>query len=137
VSFKELLDSWRATASAPRTARTFAVHLPLEEAAQLAALADMFPGRTAEQLITELLGAALKALAAAMPYVPGERIVSSDEQGDPIYEDVGPTPRFMQLAREHRRSLGGGGGKRAAPAKRTAKRTAKAAARPARRRAAR
>jgi hypothetical protein len=109
VSFKELLDSWRETAAAARTARTFAVHLPLEEAAQLAALAQMFPGRSSEQLITELLGTALEELAAAMPYVPGTRVISTDEQGDPIYEDVGPTPRFMQLAREHRRDLEDGG----------------------------
>jgi hypothetical protein len=112
VSFKELLESWRETAAAARTARTFAVHLPLEEAAQLAALAQMFPGRSSEQLITELLGTALEELAAAMPYVPGTRVISTDEQGDPIYEDVGPTPRFMQLAREHRRGLEDGGGRR-------------------------
>ena len=88
MSFKELLESWRETAAAPRTASTFAVHLPLDEAAQLAALAEMFPGRVPEQLITELLGAALKELAAAMPYVAGKRVISTDEQGDPIYEDV-------------------------------------------------
>jgi hypothetical protein len=27
------------------------------------------------------------------------------KHGDPIYEDVGPTPRFMQLARKYRRSF--------------------------------
>lgn len=115
VSFKELLESWRATAAAPRSASTFAVHLPLDEAAQLAALAEMFPGRSPEQLITELLGAALKELAAAMPYVAGKRVISTDEQGDPLYEDVGPTPRFMALTRAHRRGLEAGdeGGSRA------------------------
>ena len=108
MSFKELLEGWRETAAAPRTASSFAVRLPLDEAAQLAALAEMFPGRAPEQLITELLGAALKELAAAMPYVAGKRVISTDEQGDPIYEDIGPTPRFMQLAREHRRKLAAG-----------------------------
>lgn len=105
MSFRELLESWRETAAAPRTARKFAVQLPLDEAAQLAALAEMFPGRAPEQLITELLGAALKELAAAMPYIAGKRVISTDEQGDPIYEDVGPTPRFMQLARTYRQQL--------------------------------
>jgi hypothetical protein len=105
VSFKELLDSWRTSAAAPRTVRAYAVHLPLEAAAQLAALAEMFPGRSAEQLLTELLDTALKEIAAAMPYVAGERVISTDEQGDPVYEDVGPTPRFIQLSRAHRRQL--------------------------------
>lgn len=105
VSFKELLDSWRQSAGAPRTAMSYAVRLSVDDAAQLAALAEMFPGRSAEQLISELLTAALKELAAAMPYVAGKRIISTDEQGDPVYEDIGPTPRFMELARLHRRAL--------------------------------
>ena len=108
MSFKELLESWRVSAAAPRTARSYAVRLPVDEAAQLAALADMFPGRAPEQLITELLAAALKEVAAAMPYVTGERVISTDEQGDPVYEDVGPTPRFMELSRTHRRKLEAG-----------------------------
>ncbi|HVN46316.1 MAG TPA: pilin assembly protein [Steroidobacteraceae bacterium] len=105
VSFKELLESWRHGAAAPRTVSTYAVRLPVDDAAQLAALADMFPGRSVEQLISELLAVALRELAATMPYVPGKRVISTDEQGDPVYEDVGPTPRFMELARQHRRAL--------------------------------
>lgn len=105
MSFKELLDSWRQSAAAPRTVSSYAVRLAVDDAAQLAALAEMFPGRSKEQLITELLGAALKELAAAMPYVAGGRVISTDEHGDPVYEDVGPTPRFMELTRLHRRTL--------------------------------
>lgn len=105
VSFKDLLESWRQSAATPRTARSYAVRLPVDDAAQLAALADMFPGRAPEQLISELLSVALKELAAAMPYVAGERVISTDEHGDPVYEDIGPTPRFIELARIHRRAL--------------------------------
>jgi hypothetical protein len=105
VTFRNLLDSWRQSAAAPRTARTYTVRLPIDDAAQLAALADMFPGRSAEQLLTELLSVALKELAAAMPYIAGKRVISTDEQGDPVYEDIGPTPRFIELARQHRRAL--------------------------------
>lgn len=105
VSFKDLLESWRQSAAAPRTARSYAVRLPVDDAAQLAALADMFPGRAPEQLISELLTAALKELAAAMPYVAGKRVISTDEHGDPVYEDIGPMPRFIELARLHRRAL--------------------------------
>jgi hypothetical protein len=134
VSFKELLESWRETAAAPRTVKTFAVHLPLDEAAQLAALAEMFPGRAPEQLITELLGAALKELAAAMPYVTGKRVISTDEQGDPIYEDVGPTPRFMALSRSHRQKLESGTRVASRAPRASAAKPARAARRPAGRR---
>ncbi|HTO72978.1 MAG TPA: hypothetical protein VMJ30_04125, partial [Gemmatimonadales bacterium] len=99
TNFKQLLDSWREGAAAPRTARSYTVRLPVDDAARLGALAEMFPGRTAEQLISELLGAALQEVAAAMPYVAGTRVISTDEQGDPLYEDAGPTPRFIELTR--------------------------------------
>jgi hypothetical protein len=105
VSFKKLLESWRENASAPRTVTEYAVRLPVDDAAQLHALVEMFPGRTAEQLITDLLGAALQEVATAMPYVAGQKIISTDEQGDPVYEDVGPTPRFMELSRKNRKKL--------------------------------
>jgi hypothetical protein len=105
VSFKKLLESWRDTASAPRTVTEYSVRLPVDDAAQLQALVEMFPGRTAEQLITDLLGVALQEVATAMPYVAGQKVISTDEQGDPVYEDVGPTPRFIELARRNRKQL--------------------------------
>jgi hypothetical protein len=120
MSIKELLESWREHAAAPRTARSWAVHLPLDDAARLAALAEMFPGRSAEQLVTELLGKALKELVAAMPYVAGERVISTDEQGDPVYEDVGPTPRFMALARRHYTAFSRQAASHGAPARKPA-----------------
>jgi len=105
VSFKKLLESWRDTATAPRTVTEYAVRLPVDDAARLQALAEMFPGRTTEQLITDLLGTALQEIATAMPYVPGNKVISTDDQGDPVYEDIGPTPRFMDLARKNRKKL--------------------------------
>ena len=105
MSFKDLLASWRETAAQPRTATQYAVRLPLDEAARLAALAEMFPGRTPEQLITDLLGAALQEIETSMPYVAGKKVISTDDQGDPIYEDVGLTPRFVELTRKHRKRL--------------------------------
>ena len=105
MSFKKLLETWRETAAAPRTVTEYSVRLPVDEAAQLQALAEMFPGRTPEQLITDLLTAALQEVATAMPYVAGQKVISTDEQGDPVYEDVGPTPRFMELSRKNRKQL--------------------------------
>jgi hypothetical protein len=40
-----------------------------------------------------------------MPYVPGKKVISTDEQGDPVYEDAGPTPRFAELTRHYRKKL--------------------------------
>ncbi len=105
MNFKTLLESWQQTAAAPRAATEYAVRLPLDDAARLNALAEMFPGRTREHLITDLLSAALQEIGACMPYVPGRRVVSTDEQGDPVYEDSGLTPRFNELTRKNRKKL--------------------------------
>jgi len=105
VKFKQLLESWQQGATGERTATEYAVRLPIDDAARLHALAEMFPGRTREQLITDLLSVALQEVAAAMPYAPGKKVISADEQGDPVFEDIGPTPRFMELARKHRKRL--------------------------------
>jgi hypothetical protein len=105
VKFKELLDTWRQNAAGARTAAEYAVRLPVEDAARLHALVDLFPGRTREQIITDLLGAALQEVAAAMPYVPGKKVISTDEQGDPVYEDAGATPRFAELTRQYKKKL--------------------------------
>ena len=75
------------------------------DGARVLALQEMYPGRTREQLLLDLLTSALDELEAALPYIPGDKIVSEDDYGDPIYEDVGPTPRFLQLTRKYREQL--------------------------------
>lgn len=102
---KELLDRWQAQGPGRVTAQDYPVRLDLDDAARIHALAEMFPGRTREQLITDLLSAALDQLAAEMPYTPGKKVIATDEQGDPVYEDAGYSPRFMQLTRKNRKEL--------------------------------
>jgi hypothetical protein len=105
VKFKSLLDRWKKDPPPTLTAREYAVRLPLDDASRLQALTELFPGRTAEQIITDLLHAGLDEIAAAMPYEAGPTIISRDDQGDPVYEDVGMTPRFVELTRKIKKSL--------------------------------
>ena len=44
-----------------------------------------------------------------MPYKPGKKVISQDEQGDPLYEDVGLSPRYMDLTRKYKKKLAGSG----------------------------
>lgn len=101
TTLRELIENWEAKASTPLTESEFRVRLARKDAAKIAALADMYPGRTQEQIITELLGAALTELETTLPYIQGDRISAFDELGDPIYEDVGPTAQFAKLVRKH------------------------------------
>jgi hypothetical protein len=105
VKFAELIERWSQAAPHRMTREQYAVRLPIEDAARLHALAELFPGHTPEEMITDLLSAALREVEAAMPYRPGPKVISQDEQGDPIYEDVGLTPRFEKLVRQYAEKL--------------------------------
>src|SRR5271154_742328 len=108
VKFKPLLDRWKKAAAPARTAKEYAVRLPLDDAARLHALAELFPGQSSEEILTDLLGAGLDEIAAAMPYEKGPKVISRDDHGDPVYEDVGLTPRFVELTRKYKKNLQNG-----------------------------
>ncbi len=96
-----LAKVWEKTAKARLTSKEYTLHLPLEDAARIAALAEMYPKRTDKEILSELLSAALDELEASLPYVRGSKVIALDEQGDPLYEDVGPTPRFLDLSKKY------------------------------------
>lgn len=110
VSIAGLIRGWEATASGRLTLREYRVRLPLADAARIAALVEMYPRRGETELISELLTAALDELESSMPYVPGRQTVSQDEDGNPVYEDIGPTPRFLELSRKYALSMESEGG---------------------------
>ena len=105
VKFKGLLDRWKKEASPARTAKEYAVRLSLDDAARLHALAALFPDRRIDELVSDLMHVGLDEIAAAMPYVAGPKIISRDDHGDPSYEDVGLTPRFVELTRRFKKEL--------------------------------
>ena len=107
MTFKSLLDAWATEQEPARTSETYAIHLRTEDAARVHALADLFPGISHERIITDLLSVALERIEAAIPYVPGDRVIREDDFGDPVYEDKGLTPQFLDLAKKYRKQLEG------------------------------
>jgi hypothetical protein len=105
VKFKPLLDRWKKDAAPVRTAEEYPVRLELDDAARLHALAELFPGQPIDVIITDLLHAGLDEIAAAMPYERGPKVISRDDHGDPVYEDIGLTPRFVELTRKIKKNL--------------------------------
>lgn len=105
MNIAELVSQWERTAKGERVAVRHDIPLDIEAAARLAALAEMYPRRPLEELLGDLVGAALEAVESSFPYEPGTRVIATDEQGDPVYEDTGPTPRFLALARKHLQRL--------------------------------
>ena len=105
MTFKALLDAWAAEHEPTRTSDTYEVHLTTEDAAKVHALAELFPGTGVERVITDLLSVALEQVEAAIPYEPGDTVIREDDFGDPVYEDTGLTPRFLDLVKKHRKRL--------------------------------
>jgi hypothetical protein len=105
MKIRELAQHWEQNAAGTLSRTGHVLHLDLESEARLAALIDMYPKRTAEELLGELVAAALEELEASFPYVQGRQVIATDEEGDPLYEDVGPTPRFLSLSRQHLHNL--------------------------------
>ncbi|WP_269619378.1 type 1 pili tip component [Zhongshania sp. BJYM1] len=101
MNVRELLSIWEDTAGGTLTADSYNVKLPIKDAARLNALAELYPRRNIEELITDLLTAALDEMESVMPYCQGSKIVARDEQGDPVYEDIGPTPKYLSLTEKH------------------------------------
>lgn len=101
MKVRELLSTWEKAAKGELTHEQFHVRLPIEDAAKIQALAEMFPSHSVEAIITDLLSAALHELESGLPYVRGDTVVALDEEGDPLYEDVGPTPLYLRLIQKY------------------------------------
>ncbi|TVZ38510.1 hypothetical protein P886_2881 [Alteromonadaceae bacterium 2753L.S.0a.02] len=101
MTVKKLVSNWLKQAQCELAEETYQVSLTLEDAAKIDALAEMYPRRTKEQIISELVSAALAELEESFPYIQGSRVISTDEDGDPVYEDVGPTPMFLEKTKEN------------------------------------
>jgi len=104
MSFKALLRRWESRPEPLTTANEYSVRLPIDDAARVLALAELYR-LPVEEVITDLLHAALDELTEAMPYQPGTKVIREDEYGDPVYEDRGPMPRFLELTRAKRGEL--------------------------------
>lgn len=102
MPFKQLLEKWRVEPKRLKTVETYAINLPVEDAARIHALEELFPGTDRERIITDLLSLAVRELEASIPYQAGEKVIREDDHGDPVYEDVGLSPRFTELVRKHK-----------------------------------
>ena len=102
MKIRELAQHWEQNAKGRLTKTGYAIHLDVESAARLAAISEMYPKRLPEELLGELIGAALEELETSFPYVKGNHVVATDEEGDPLYEEsehaIGKTQDLLKAA---------------------------------------
>ena len=105
MHIKQLLEEWESNSHGHEAPISMSVNIPLDVAARILALKELYPERTQEQIFIELLSVALDEVEEAFPYVQGEKVIAEDEFGDPVYEDTGLTPRFVELTRKYQKEL--------------------------------
>ena len=102
---KDLLTVWGAPDNSRVTSKQFSFRLPVHVAARIAALCEMYPGRSRTQIVGDLLSAALDEVELQFPEVKGPFVIRDDERGVDLYEEVGPGSRYRGLANKHFREL--------------------------------
>jgi hypothetical protein len=71
MKIRQLVNHWQSTGddSSPKT--RLHIDISTQDAARLAALADLFPALKAQEIIAELLHTALNEVEEAFPYIKG------------------------------------------------------------------
>ena len=98
---KNLIKEWEADIHIKPLVKEITVQLTSRDYARIRALAELYSGRAEAQIASELLSTALDEVEEALPYIPGKKIIAEDEFGDPLYEDIGLTPKFEELVRKY------------------------------------
>jgi len=102
---KQLLNEWALESQTRPRVKSVAVKLTIHDSARIRALAEIYPGRSEDQILSELLTAILDEVEEALPYIPGKAVVAEDEFGDPVYEDLGLTRKFEQLTKKYSKTM--------------------------------
>lgn len=105
MNYTELFDAWASAEKPALAPEAYSIRLNVTDAARVQAFAELYPGLDAERVISDLLALALDHAEAAIPYVPGKKVIREDEFGDPVYEDAGLTPKYLELVKKHARAL--------------------------------
>ena len=96
----DLAILWASPDNSRLTSKQSSFRLPVHVAAKLAALSEIYPQKTRTQMVADLLSAALADLEQGLPSFPGKFFVE-DEEGQPLFEAVGPGERFRTLTNKH------------------------------------
>lgn len=108
MKIKDLVKYWDKHARGRLTREPYFMALSDQHHQRLEKLSALYPMKSSQDLIRDLVSAALDELETSFPYVQGEKVVAFDEDGFEIYEDRGMTPRFISLSQKHIQKLKAG-----------------------------
>ncbi|WP_415885406.1 hypothetical protein ACMXYO_12355 [Neptuniibacter sp. QD37_6] len=92
-SLSKLLDEWEGRARKVNGRKEEQLSIYKSDSIKLAALASMYK-LSKDDVVATLIHEALNELEAKMPYIQGSKVIRI-EDGEEIYEDAGPMPRYL------------------------------------------
>lgn len=105
MKIKDLVKHWDKHGRGRLTRDASYLSLADQHHDRLQKLAALYPMKSTQDLMRDLISAALDELETSFPYVQGEKVVAYDEDGFEIYEDKGLTPQFVALSQKHIKRL--------------------------------
>lgn len=97
-SLSRLLDEWETRARKVKGRKEETLSIYQGDGVKLEALARMYQ-LSKDDVVATLIHEALNELEAKMPYIPGNKVIRI-EDGEEIYEDAGPMPRYLAEQRK-------------------------------------
>ena len=97
----DLVKVWDAPDLSKLTPKQWSIRLPIQVAAKINALSEMYPRKSKTEIIGDLLATALEQLEKGFPYVEGQYVADCPDTGEPLHEDVGPRSKFSTLTQKY------------------------------------
>lgn len=97
---KDLVKIWNAPDHSKLTPKQISLRLPIQVAAKISALCDLYPRKTKTEIIGDLLATALDQLYEGLPSRQGE-LLGMGEDGEPEYAEIGLRREFWQLTQKY------------------------------------
>jgi hypothetical protein len=101
---KDLVKVWAAPDHSKLTPKQISLRLPIQVAAKISALCEMYPRKTKTEIIGDLLATALDQFTDGLESREG-KLWGHDDTGEPIYEEIGERGRFFDLTQKFLKEL--------------------------------
>ena len=103
---QDLVHRWHEEPKYPLTPKQISIRLPIDIAAKVSALCEIYPGRTKTEIIADLVASSVDQLVRALPSEKGDLLEQETASGQVrVYQDVGPKGRFLEGTARHLRQL--------------------------------
>ena len=97
----DLVTVWGAPDNSRLTAKQYSFRLPVQVAAKLAALEELYPTRSRTQLVGDLLAAAIGEVEKNLPSYAGESLGRHPDSDEEMFVECGPISRYRRLANQY------------------------------------